>query len=152
MSQKFDFENLVELCQRTHEETQRSAARAVERSLVVRNYLFGWYIVEYEQHGADRAEYGKRLIARLSDRLKSSGIKGGSPTNLWKFRQFYHAYPEIPQTASVEFTEPTRDRQTISATPLRNLPAPLSGSLSIAQILQTLSAKLVKLGCSNPRL
>ena len=41
---------------------------------------------------------------------------------------------------------------TISATPLRNLPAPLSGSLSTAQIWQTLSAKLVKRGCSDLRL
>ncbi len=77
MSQEFNSEHLVELCRHTHEETRRSAAHAVDRSLVVRNYLFGWYIVEYEQHGADRAEYGSRLIAKLSDRLKSSGIKGG---------------------------------------------------------------------------
>ena len=105
MSQAFDFENLVELCRRTHEETQRSAAHAVDRSLVVRNYLFGWYIIEYEQHGADRAEYRNRLIARLSDQLKSSGIKGDSPTNLWMFREFYHAYPEIPQTASMELAK-----------------------------------------------
>ena len=33
MSQKFDFGNLVELCRRTHEETQRSATQAVDRSL-----------------------------------------------------------------------------------------------------------------------
>ena len=36
MSQKFDFENLVELCRRTHEEAQHSAARAIDSSLVVR--------------------------------------------------------------------------------------------------------------------
>ena len=39
MSEAFDFDRLVELFQRTHEETQRSAARAVDRSLVVRNWL-----------------------------------------------------------------------------------------------------------------
>ena len=43
MEKRFDFERLVELCQQTHEETRRSAARAVDRSLVVRNWLFGWY-------------------------------------------------------------------------------------------------------------
>ena len=67
MSQKFNFENLVALCRRTHDQTQRSAARAIDRSLVARNWLFGWYIVEYEQKGADRAEYGSGLIKRLAD-------------------------------------------------------------------------------------
>ena len=42
MTRQFDFERLVELCRRTHEETRRSAARAINRSLVVRNWLFGW--------------------------------------------------------------------------------------------------------------
>ena len=56
MSQAFDFENLVELCRRIHEETRHSAGRAVDRSLVARNWLFGRYIVEYEQNGADRGE------------------------------------------------------------------------------------------------
>jgi predicted nuclease of restriction endonuclease-like (RecB) superfamily len=71
--------------------------------LVVRNWLFGWYIVEYEQEGADRAEiYGKRLIDRLSKSLKDRGLRGISPTNLRKFREFYVAYPEIQQTVSVK--------------------------------------------------
>ena len=65
LSQPFDFERLVELCRHTHEETRRSAARAVDRSLVVRNWLFGWYIVEYEQRGADSADTVFR-IARFA--------------------------------------------------------------------------------------
>ena len=52
MSQQFDFERLVELCSRTHEETRHSAARTIDRSLVVRNWLFGWYIVEFQGGGA----------------------------------------------------------------------------------------------------
>ena len=48
MNRQFDFERLVELCRRTHEETRRSAVRAIDSSLVVRNWLFGWYIVEFE--------------------------------------------------------------------------------------------------------
>ena len=58
MSQQFNFENLVELCRRTHD---GSAAQAIDRALVARNWLFGWYIVEYEQNGADRAERGPNL-------------------------------------------------------------------------------------------
>ena len=139
MSQKFDFDNLVELCRRTHEETRHSAARAVDRSLVARNWLFGWYIVEYEQHGADRAEYGRGLIASLSGKLKAEEVKGCSLTNLRKFREFYLAYSEIQQIPSVESTEPTKNRQAISGdreiseTPSRNLDTSPSGSLPTAQ-------------------
>ena len=103
MSRALDFGHLVDLCRRTHEETRRSAARAADTYLVTRNWLFGWYIVEYEDGGADRSTlYGKNLIARLSDELKAGGLKGCSPTNLRKFREFYRAYPEIQQTLSVE--------------------------------------------------
>ena len=64
MSREFDFGHLVDLCRRTHEESQSSAARVMDTYLVTRNWLFGWYIVEYEQRGADRAEYGSRLLAQ----------------------------------------------------------------------------------------
>ena len=76
---------------------------------MVRNWLFGWYIVEFENGGAERSElYGRALIERLSSRLRDSGLKGCSPTNLRKFREFYRAYPEIQQTPSVDsFLTPT---------------------------------------------
>lgn len=90
MSRELDFERLVDLCRRTHEETRRSAVRAVDRSLVVRKWLFGWYSVEFEGGGAGRRKlYGKKLFDRLSDRLGASGIRGCSRTCLRKFREFY---------------------------------------------------------------
>ena len=61
MSDGLNFEQLVTLCQRTHQEISVCAARAVDAHLVVRNWLFGRYIVEYEQRGADRAD-----VAELS--------------------------------------------------------------------------------------
>ena len=109
----------VALCRRTHDETRRSAACAVDTYLVTRNWLFGWYIVEYEDGSAGRSKlYGRRLIARLSDPLTSSGLKGCSPTNLRKFREFYQACPEIRQTLSVESIAklPAGNRQTPSVT------------------------------------
>ena len=106
MSREFDFERLVELCQRTHEETRRSAARAIDRSLVVRNWLFGWYVVEYEQHGADRAEYGAALISRLAAKL---AIRGCSSRSLALSCKFYRLYPEILQTASAKSTTASQD-------------------------------------------
>ena len=100
MNQEFDFERLVELCSHTHEATRQSAARAIDRSLVVRNWLFGWYIVEYEQNGADRAAYGGRLLARMSDRLRETGIRGASTTRLKLYRQFYRQRGSIGPTLS----------------------------------------------------
>ena len=144
MSQKFDFENLVELCRRTHEETQRSAARTVDKSLVVRNYLFGWYIVEYEQHGADRAEYGAQTLRILSSVLKVKIGRGFSVDALERMRRFYLLYGHIlsenpAQEKSATLLRISGDRA-ISATALRKLSDPL---MELPEILQTLSAELV---------
>ena len=95
--------NLVALFQRTQDALQSRARRAVDSSLVARNWLFGWYLVEFESAADDRSEiYGKQLIERISGQLKEAGITGTSPTNLRKFREFYQAYPEIRQTLSAE--------------------------------------------------
>jgi predicted nuclease of restriction endonuclease-like (RecB) superfamily len=97
-----EFENLADTFQATQEALQKHATRAVDSALVVRNWLFGWYLVAFENAAAERSElYGKELINKLSKRLKDKGIKGISPTNLRKFREFYQAYPEIQRTASV---------------------------------------------------
>ena len=89
MSRRFDFERLVELCRLTHEEARRSAVQAAERSLVVRNWLIGWYIVEYEQQGSDRAEYGAQTLENLSGALKSKIGRGFSVRSLEQYRRFY---------------------------------------------------------------
>jgi predicted nuclease of restriction endonuclease-like (RecB) superfamily len=81
---------------------QQQAARSVDIALVVRNWLFGWYIVEFENGNTNRAElYGKALINRLSQRLKESGIRGMSPTSLRKYREFYLGYADIQQALPV---------------------------------------------------
>ena len=103
MSQPFDFERLVELCRHTHEETRRSAARAIDCSLVVRNWLFGWYIVEYEQRGADRAEYGAQTLKKLSAALKARIGRGFSLRSLEQFRRFYLQSEEtLPQVGKAQ--------------------------------------------------
>ena len=95
------FEQLLTLFQETHRELQNRAARSVDIALVIRNWLFGWYMVEFEQAGADRAElYGKNLINRLSEELKCLGLKGVSSTSLKQYRAFYTAYKEICQAVS----------------------------------------------------
>ena len=122
MSREFDFGHLVDLCRRTHEESQRSAARVMDTYLVTRNWLFGWYIVEYEQRGADRAEYGSRLLAKVSRRLQEAGIKGCSITHLKLCRQF-HQQTRIDQTVSDQFVFPL----TATSRPLEEAIALLAG-------------------------
>jgi len=102
MNEPFNFESLVSLCGQTHEAMQRQAARSVNIGLVVRNWLYGWYIVEYQQNGADRAEYGERFIDALSEKLKKQGIKGCSSTRLKLYRLFYQQRKQIRPTVSGE--------------------------------------------------
>ena len=131
MNRPFDLDQLVELCQRTHEETRRYAAYAVDRSLVVRNWLFGWYIVEFEGGASTRRElYGKELVDRLSARLTASGVKGCSRTNLRKFREFYQVFADIRQTASVESGQPSEIQHTPPVESLARNPIHTAASIT----------------------
>ena len=60
--------------------------------MVIAYWLVGREIVEEEQSGEKRAEYGKRLIEELSVGLTDRYGKGFSAANLWLFRQFYQTY------------------------------------------------------------
>ena len=99
MTRSLGFNQLIQLFEQTHSELQQRAARRVDTFLVIRNWLFGWYIVEFEQGGSDRAEYGNRLIRELSRALGERGLKGVSSTNLKQFRTFYLSRKSIGPTA-----------------------------------------------------
>jgi hypothetical protein len=96
------YDKLIEILEKVHEQMQFRAARSVDLALVARNWLFGLYLVEYEQNGEDRALYGSKLIDSVSKELSDKKIKGISPTNLRKFREFYISYKQIQQTLSVK--------------------------------------------------
>jgi DUF1016 N-terminal domain len=69
-----NFEALVQTLTEAHQSCQQQATQAINAALVVRNWLFGYYIVEFEQKGKDHAQYGSRLLVKLSENLKTSGI------------------------------------------------------------------------------
>lgn len=92
-----NFERLIHACTQAHHYLQGTAISAVNQSLTIRNWLFGYYIVEYEQKGEDRAKYGTELLKKLADRLSGKKIKGLYERNLRNCRQFYVVYPEISQ-------------------------------------------------------
>lgn len=134
------FEQLLTLFHETHRELQTRAARSVDIALVIRNWLFGWYIVEFEQGGADRAElYGKNLINRLSAELKGLGLKGVSPTSLKQCRSFYTAYREIGQALSDQSSSQSIGWQKIRQA--LSVDSQLA-ALDTPDILQKLSAEL----------
>jgi len=93
-----NFNTLVAQIDTVHKNLQAKSIQSVSTGLTIRNWLIGYYIVEYEQNGEDRAEYGAKIIENLVSRLKH--IKGMSLSNLKLFRQFYFAYPQIGQTVS----------------------------------------------------
>ena len=90
------------------------AFAAVNYSLVERNWRIGQRIVEKEQNGASRAEYGKHVIEVASAALTKEFGKGFSETNIMNFKKFYLKFKEltIPQTVSEEFKK--QKQQTLS--------------------------------------
>ncbi len=85
------FEQLAQALMLLNEQTRQTAVNAVNKMATLRNWLSGAYIVEYEQHGYDRAQYGDKLIIKLAKRLG----EGFSPTLLKNSRSFYLTYPQV---------------------------------------------------------
>lgn len=90
-----DFKQLTVTIGNLHDTLRGVAAVSVNRLLTMRNWLIGMHIVEYEQKGEDRAQYGAGLLRDLSQKLTGSGLKGFSHTNLKLFRQFYMEYQRL---------------------------------------------------------
>ena len=88
-----NFESLVQNINAVHETLQAQAAHAVNLALTARNWLIGYYIVEFEQHGEDRAAYGEYLLKNLGERIKGKGM------NERRFRDFRTLYQAFPQLA-----------------------------------------------------
>ena len=88
----FSFDHLSELVLQLHDSAYSATMKAINRFATIRNYVIGFYIVEYEQHGNDRAKYGDRLLKRLSERVNRRGI---NETLLTNSRKFYLTYPQI---------------------------------------------------------
>lgn len=76
------------------EQARGKARSAVNAAMVEAYWLIGQRIVEEEQRGESRAQYGQRLLENLSRELSASFGKGFSYANLRNFRQFYLTYPD----------------------------------------------------------
>ena len=76
-------------------EARKQAYRAADHLLVVRNWLIGWRIVEQEQSGKERAEYGKRVLELASRTLTEEYGKGFGLTSIKNMRSFYLTFSNL---------------------------------------------------------
>ncbi|MEN0046178.1 MAG: PDDEXK nuclease domain-containing protein [Bacteroidota bacterium] len=91
------YQHLIEQIAKAYEKGRQQANSAVNTHLVETYWTIGEYIVEFEQNGKERAEYGKGLINRLSKDLLISLGRGFSRSNISRMRQFYIAYPKCAE-------------------------------------------------------
>ena len=88
-----DYRYLLATISDTYTSGQVKATQAVNTQLLETYWQIGQHIVEFEQGGNARAEYGKALISTLAKDLSLLHGKGFSASNVKRFRQFYLAYP-----------------------------------------------------------
>ena len=88
-------DKLFEVVSHLIDESRKQVVKAVNTAMVYTYYGVGQYIVEYEQGGNARAEYGKGVLKRLSERLIEQYGKGWSYANLRSMRQFYMIYSKM---------------------------------------------------------
>ncbi|MCX5797976.1 MAG: DUF1016 N-terminal domain-containing protein [Proteobacteria bacterium] len=91
-------------------EARGKVVREINRTQVLAYWEIGREIVEYEQKGKERAEYGAELIIRLSQDMTKKFGRGFSERNLEQMRKFYILFSQIPQTVSAE----SQKSQTVS--------------------------------------
>lgn len=108
----FSFDHLSELVLQLHDSAYSATVKAINRFATIRNYVIGFYIVEYEQHGNDRAKYGDRLLKRLAESVNKRGI---NETILKNCRRFYLAYPQIKVYLTA--ISPTASKKSLEKSP-----------------------------------
>lgn len=96
-----NFEQLATIITSTHKQLQQSAIKAVNQFQTVRNWLIGFYIVEFEQNGEDRAQYGEKLLIKLEQKVNQKGL---NVTLFQRSRIFYGTYPQFCALINKIFT------------------------------------------------
>ncbi len=89
-----DYNNLLSKISKTYLEGKQKVVSFVNTELLNTYWKVGEHIVEFEQKGKERAEYGSRLLEMLSKDLLILHGKGFSLSNVKRMRQFYKEYPK----------------------------------------------------------
>ena len=133
------FNDLASIVQTTHDAAQSSAVKAINRMQTMRNWLIGYYIVEFEQHGKDRAEYGTQLLKKLEESVDRKGL---TRNTFQSSRVFYRMYPQMIENFK------NKNRPTVSCKSTGHAISPLlEGSSKPTDVIcTTLSCKFVTPG------
>ena len=124
-----NFDGLVGQIESVTTVLREDAKAVINRNVTARAWLTGFYIVEYEQHGQDRAKYGEGLLKALAKRLGGTDY---SVPSLKKHRQFYKTFPEL----SAPITAYLHDRSQKGYSPIIQLPEP-SRQIGESAIIQS---------------
>lgn len=134
---KMKFENLIAQIKTAQQYLSQQAARSVNIALSCRNWLIGFYIVEFEQKGEDKANYGECLLKCLEEKINIAGL---TERRFREFRRLYIVYPQLGAVIS-NYLETNQEgisiRQTASAES-QNV------DLQLIAIRRTASAELEK--------
>ncbi len=88
-----NYDSLVSQISDTYLQGKDNAVKAVNLEIVNTYWKVGEHIIEYEQNGKERAEYGSKLLEKLSKDLSLMHGKGFSVSNIQRMRQLYDEYP-----------------------------------------------------------
>lgn len=115
MTQSVEYRNLLNQISQTFAQGRAKAVQAVNAQLVETYWQVGRQIVEFEQGGKVRADYGKALIQNLAHDLSLEHGKGFSRSNLIRFRQFYQVYPNGATLSHLLTWSPSKSRPQLGA-------------------------------------
>lgn len=131
-SKKTGYRQLVSAISLLSSQMVRRVATAANHALVLRNWIVGACIVEFEQDGADRAKYGERLLERLASDLTAKGVKGLDERTLRDCRGAYFMHPQIRGAVTPELTATLAlpEAGIVVDAEVEVLPPPIRGTLS----------------------
>jgi predicted nuclease of restriction endonuclease-like (RecB) superfamily len=142
------YNNISELI----EQSRKQVAQSVNLTVVYTYYEIGRHIVEDEQKGRQRAEYGKAVLKELSKRLSGKYGRGFSEDNLDRMKKFYLMYsPHISATVLRKLQTNDDQKYNIIKTANTNTVSPIM-STSFATLTFTLSWShyLILMRVENP--
>jgi predicted nuclease of restriction endonuclease-like (RecB) superfamily len=142
---RLNFDSLTTAIRKTHEHMAAQAGQAVNISLTLRNWTIGHHIIEYEQTGQDRAEYGNQVLELLSKTLQDSLDRCYSSRYLRLCRQLYVTYPQIRKSLISRFDQSGNRKSLISKLPDLSVQAHSNNIETLFPQLLTPEDKLV--GC-----
>ncbi len=126
-----EFELLADSIKQINDKASSAAKSAVNQLMTLRNWAIGYYIVEYEQDGSDRAEYGSHLLKNLEKQINQKGM---NYTLFKACRQFYKVYPQIGSTVSSKFKLPDFGKSSTVSNEFVTDPDVLVNNLSFSHI------------------